>query len=81
MVSMGGVLTQALLDSFRARVGVELIERGGKAEDEAERLFAAPFVVVSHGAETKVISLMHGSSPAHHEQYGQEYIAEEIIAE
>jgi hypothetical protein len=55
--------SQALLDSFRARLGVELIERGGKAEDEAERLFAAPFVVVSHGAETDPI-LNYGNAAA-----------------
>ncbi|WP_457797868.1 MEKHLA domain-containing protein [Methylocystis sp. S23] len=41
----------ALLDSHRDRVGRELIARGGGAEAEAERLLAAPFVVVSHGPE------------------------------
>lgn len=41
----------ALLDSFRERTGLELIERGGDPHDEAERLFIAPFVVVSHGTE------------------------------
>ncbi len=55
--------TQALLASFRARAGVELIERGGNAEDEAERLFAAPFVVVSHGDETDPI-LNYGNAAA-----------------
>ena len=55
--------TQALLEFFRARTGVELIERGGKAEDEAQRLFAAPFVVVSHGAETDPI-LNYGNAAA-----------------
>lgn len=40
-----------LLDSYRARTGAELIARGGGGEAEAERLLAAPFVVVSHGFE------------------------------
>jgi len=40
-----------LLDSHRNRTGRELIARGGGAEAEAERLLAAPFVVVSHGLE------------------------------
>jgi hypothetical protein len=38
-----------LLDSFRARTGQELAQRGGGAAAEAERLLEAPFVVVSHG--------------------------------
>ncbi|QGM97722.1 MEKHLA domain-containing protein [Methylocystis parvus] len=41
----------ALLDSYRARTGGDLVSRGGGAEAEAERLLTAPFVVVSHGAE------------------------------
>ncbi len=45
----------ALLDSFRDRTGRELIERGGGAHAEAERLLAAPFVVVSHGSEADPI--------------------------
>ncbi len=45
----------ALLDAHRDRTGRELIERGGGAEAEAERLLAAPFVVVSHGVETDPI--------------------------
>lgn len=40
-----------LIDSFRARTGCDLIAPGGGPEAEAERLLAAPFVVVSHGAE------------------------------
>lgn len=39
----------ALLNSYRERTGQELILRGGDATSEAERLLAAPFVVVSHG--------------------------------
>lgn len=38
-----------VLDSFAAILGRELIPRGGGPEDEARRLFGAPFVVVSHG--------------------------------
>jgi hypothetical protein len=55
--------SQALLSSFRARVGKELIERRRNAPDEAERLFAAPFVVVSHGAEVDPI-LNYGNAAA-----------------
>lgn len=40
-----------LLDSFRRWTGRDLIERGGTVEAQAERLFVAPFVVVSHGIE------------------------------
>lgn len=39
----------ALLNSHRDCAGRELVARGGGAEAEAERLLAAPFVVVSHG--------------------------------
>lgn len=45
------IWTQRLLDSFYRWTGRELIERSGAAEAQAARLFAAPFVVVSHGAE------------------------------
>ncbi|WP_442756130.1 MEKHLA domain-containing protein [Methylocystis sp. JAN1] len=45
----------ALLNSHRDCTGRELIERGGGDEAEAERLLAAPFVVVSHGAEADPI--------------------------
>jgi len=55
--------SQALLNSFRARVGSELIPRGGDAREEAERLFDAPFVVVSHGAEADPI-LNYGNAAA-----------------
>jgi hypothetical protein len=43
---------QLLLDSYRRWVGRELIERAGNAEAQARALFAAPCVVVSHGAES-----------------------------
>jgi len=39
---------QVLLDSFARLLGHELIPRHGSAEAQAERLFVAPFVVVSH---------------------------------
>jgi hypothetical protein len=40
-----------LLRSYRNLTGRELIAPGGGGEAEAERLLAAPFVVVSHGIE------------------------------
>jgi MEKHLA domain len=55
--------SQALLDSFRARVGEELILRGGDARQEAGRLFDAPLVAVSHGAEADPI-LNYGNAAA-----------------
>nr|MBI3613811.1 MEKHLA domain-containing protein [Nitrospirota bacterium] len=45
------IWTQRLLDSYRRWTGCDLIERNGTAEEQAERLFVAPFVVVSHGIE------------------------------
>lgn len=39
---------QLLLDSFSRLLGQELIPRHGSAAAQAERLFMAPFVVVSH---------------------------------
>jgi|SRR5581483_5618221 len=47
MVSWG----QFLLDSFRHWTGCELMERMGAWRDQAQVLFTAPFVVVSHGNE------------------------------
>ena len=55
--------SRALLDSFRARVGKELIKRGGDAREEAERLFDAPFVAVSHGTEADPL-LNYGNAAA-----------------
>jgi hypothetical protein len=43
--------TQCLLNSYRHWVGRELLERVGEPEFQAEALFQAPFVVVSHGRE------------------------------
>jgi hypothetical protein len=47
--------TRVLLDSFHRWTGDELIERRGSDEDQADALFAAPFVVVSHGTEADPI--------------------------
>ena len=47
--------TQCLLDSFKRATGCDLFQRSGDAAEEAERLFAAPFVVVAHGPEADPI--------------------------
>ena len=54
---------QLLLDSFARLLGRELIFRQGSAEVQAERLFQAPFVVVSHGTEADPI-LNYGNAAA-----------------
>ena len=41
--------SQRLLSSYRKLLKQELIERTGNPQEEAERLFFAPFVVASHG--------------------------------
>lgn len=38
-----------ILNSYRRWIGEELLPRPADAEEAAERLFEAPFVVVSHG--------------------------------
>ena len=43
--------TQIILNSWRLHLGKELLERSEDPEDEARRLFEAPFVVVSHGTQ------------------------------
>jgi len=55
--------TQRLLASYRHWVGRELIERSRDPEEEARRLFEAPFVVVSGGAEADQI-LNYGNRTA-----------------
>ncbi|MFN9718805.1 MAG: MEKHLA domain-containing protein [Planctomycetota bacterium] len=55
--------TQYLLNSFRKYVGRELINRSDDPEDEAQRLFQAPFVVVSHGVQDDPI-LNYGNQTA-----------------
>jgi hypothetical protein len=43
--------TQLLLRSYRHWLGEELVDCSGSEEKQTERLFNAPFVVVSHGTE------------------------------
>ncbi|MFN9198845.1 MAG: MEKHLA domain-containing protein [Planctomycetaceae bacterium] len=57
--------TQILLDSYRHWVGQELLPRQGSAEEQAQALFEAPFVVVSHGIEGDPI-LNYGNRTALH---------------
>lgn len=57
------VQAQALLGSFSARTGKELINRSGDPREDAKRLFDAPFVVVSHGVEPDPI-LNYGNAAA-----------------
>ncbi len=52
-----------MLNSFRHFVGRELIERTGDAEAEAQLVFEAPFVVVSHGTQDDPI-LNYGNRTA-----------------
>lgn len=54
---------QVLLDSFARLLGRELIPRVGSVEEQAERLFHAPFVVVSHGTEADPV-LNYGNAAA-----------------
>ena len=54
---------QLLLDSFARLLGRELIGRDGSADEQAERLFQAPFVVVSHGTEADPV-LNYGNALA-----------------
>ncbi|MBI5855232.1 MAG: MEKHLA domain-containing protein [Nitrospirae bacterium] len=46
---------QLALDSHRRWVGCELIERSGSPQEQSCALFAVPFVVISHGAESDPI--------------------------
>ncbi|MCA9065677.1 MAG: MEKHLA domain-containing protein, partial [Planctomycetaceae bacterium] len=55
--------TQTMLNSFRHFVGRELIDRTASPEQQAEFLFYAPFVVVSHGTEADPI-LNYGNQAA-----------------
>jgi hypothetical protein len=58
-------ITQAglLLSSFANLLGRELVSREGSPRDQAERLFEAPFVVVSHGTQADPI-LNYGNAAA-----------------
>ena len=42
---------QLLLDSYRHWLGKELIERDGTLDEQAQRLFKCPCIVVSHGLQ------------------------------
>ncbi len=55
--------THLLLDSYGHWLGSELIARNGSHEEQARRLFEAPFVVVSHGTQTDPI-LNYGNQTA-----------------
>jgi len=55
--------TQLLLNSYGDWLGFELIDRNGSCEEQVRRLFAAPFVVVSHGTQTDPI-LNYGNQTA-----------------
>jgi hypothetical protein len=55
--------SQWLLESYRRWIGKELIERNGDTRVQAQRLFEAPYVVVSHGVEPDPI-LNYGNQVA-----------------
>lgn len=55
--------TQLILSSYCRWLGKELIERSGDEVDEAQRLFEAEFVVVSHGIEEDPV-LNYGNATA-----------------
>ncbi len=52
-----------LLDSFARHLGRELVARRGTDAEQAERLFVAPIVVVSHGTEADPV-LNYGNAAA-----------------
>lgn len=55
--------SQILLDSFAHFLGYQLIPRDGDQEIQAQALFKAPFVVVSHGMQADPI-LNYGNQTA-----------------
>lgn len=55
--------SQLLLDSFARWTGRDLLLRTGSPDEQAQALFAAPCVVVSHGAEADPI-LNYGNQRA-----------------
>lgn len=55
--------SQLLLDSFRRWTGRDLMPRTGSPEEQAQALFAAPFVVVSHDTQPDPI-LNYGNQQA-----------------
>lgn len=58
-----GSHTLLLLDSFAGLLGRELVDRSGTPEEQARRLFEAPFVVVSHDTRADPI-LSYGNAAA-----------------
>jgi hypothetical protein len=52
-----------MLDSFRHWTGRDVLVRSGSIEDQAQMLFATPFVIVSHGMEPDPI-LNYGNQAA-----------------
>lgn len=58
-----GSWSQLLLDSFHRWTGRDLLTRTGPPEEQARVLFAAPFVVISHGTESDPI-LNYGNQRA-----------------
>jgi hypothetical protein len=54
---------QLLLDSFARLLGRELVPRDGTPDEQAERLFRTPFVVVSHGTQADPV-LNYGNARA-----------------
>lgn len=55
--------TQILLNSYAQFVGEELLDRSGSEDEQEQRLFEAPFVVVSHGTQDDPI-LNYGNATA-----------------
>lgn len=55
--------TQCLLDSYQHWIGDDLIERQGSDRQQADALFSAPIVVVSHGTQEDPI-LSYGNRSA-----------------
>jgi hypothetical protein len=55
--------TQEILNSFSRWLNRELIPRSGDAAEESRRLYAAPFVLVSHGTEPDPV-LNYGNAAA-----------------
>lgn len=55
--------SQHLLDSYHHWTGRQLLPRDGTVSEQAQRLFVAPFVVVSHGTEADPV-LNYGNQVA-----------------
>ena len=55
--------SQYLLNSYAQLLGRELIDRAGTLETQAQRLFEAPFIIVSHDTQKEPI-LNYGNAKA-----------------